>query len=83
MLRAKKDWSSSMVKDVLKETERRYYTGPREWGPENFAGLCISPSEVVEREIDGLLRTMAAAAIDPRSALHELKVRIEEGEKED
>ena len=72
-----------MVKDVPKETERRYYTGPRKWDPENFKGLCISPSEVVKREIDGLLHTMAAAAIDPRSALHELKVRIEEGEKED
>ena len=70
------------AEDVSKD-ERRYYTGPREWGPENFKGLCISPSEVVKREIDGLLRTMAAAAIDPRSALHELKVRIEEGEKED
>ena len=72
-----------MVEDVSKETERRYYTGPREWGPENFTGLCISPSEVVELEIDGLLRTLAAAAIDPRRALHELTVRIEEGEKED
>ena len=72
-----------MAEDVPKETERRYYTGPRKWDPENFKGLCISPSEVVEREIGGLLHTMAAAAIDPRSALHELKVRIEEGEKED
>ncbi|MFC2605834.1 MAG: hypothetical protein ACFNZR_00920 [Candidatus Nanosynbacter sp.] len=72
-----------MAKDVSKETERRCYTGPCEWGPENFKGLCISPSEIVECEIDGLLRTLAAAAIDPRRALHELTVRIEEGEKED